>query len=156
MSLNCNTTISSTPVFIRTCIAALMLGIVSACGDGGGEASLIQGGSDDDMLFVSVHAKIGSLTAPFSNEIQVPISSNSITLTWEEPTRSLDGACLTNDIDTYIVNIGNVSGQYQTAVEISKASDSNLSCSAGTKTDTQCGKTVMNCRYPYTFSTSNT
>jgi hypothetical protein len=75
--------------------------------------------------------------SPDSNETQGKLASGEhVTLVWEAPNMTLDGACTT--VDGYLVKLGTASGDYSHSVSVS-AYDHGLSCTA---TDTnQCGST---------------
>jgi hypothetical protein len=75
--------------------------------------------------------------SPDSNEAQGDLASGDyVTLVWEAPNMTLDGACTT--VDGYLVKLGTDSGDYSHSVSVS-AYDHGLSCTA---TDTnQCGST---------------
>jgi hypothetical protein len=73
--------------------------------------------------------------SPDSNEAQGDLASGEhVTLIWEAPNMTLDGACTT--VDGYMVKLGTGSGDYSHSVSVS-THDRNLSCKA-TSTN-QCG-----------------
>jgi hypothetical protein len=66
--------------------------------------------------------------SPDSNETQGELASGEqVTLVWEAPNMTLDGACTT--VDGYLVKLGTASGDYSHSVSVS-AYDHGLSCTA--------------------------
>lgn len=109
------------------------------------------GGTATDTLSVTEYLNaINDIPATQSDDtttstIQTtPSSAQSVTVSWQDPTRNTDNSCL-DELEGYTLHYGTSPGSYDQTVDLQVASG-DVSC-AQTDYDSTCSKSVMTCSY---------